>query len=458
MKVERSTIDKWLTQNAVVLQEHNNPSVTINRDKSDFHLDVPRKTSEDFAIRRKSGLHGRPRTVPYSADCTPVSRRSQSVTPHRKISAATFEGGCHSPLLTTTEDGSVSFLTVPPPLWRRHSMRLQSSRNSAVSPSPPRKKKISAGELTNFTNNTTQQEIYGIPGHLHDNLASDMDLGSLCFKIAKNLSAISRSLSVSVLQVKKNGPRHYLSGSAIDVNSLSIDDGSHEKPDISLSPDLVNCLLSIINSGNPYSLDKEEAEERFQADITKLVADIGTDFKKVTILPLKDKQCSVQGLAILIHTSENISNEKLVTDICKLSGICMRNASEFQGLSLEVTRSQMFLDLARVIFDQQSSIEFTVLKILINFLNLIECERAQILLSSKESPTTFRKVYDLEENDLNQPGFDEMKSPFENRFPINSTITGLVASVGETVNISDVSNDSTYGDNENRELSYRFII
>merc|ERR1719481_316389 len=146
-------------------------------------------------------------------------------------------------------------------------------------------------------------------------------------------------------------------------------------------------------------------------------------------------------------------------DVCKLSGICMRNAAEFQGLSLEVTRSQMFLDLARVIFDQQSSMEFTVLKILINFLSLIECERAQILLSSKESPTTFRKVYDLDENDLSQPGFEEMESPFENRFPINSTITGLVASVGETVNISDVSSDNIGQSIDHEDsMSYRSLL
>ena len=31
----------------------------------------------------------------------------------RKVSAATFASGCESPLLTTTEDGFLSFLTIP---------------------------------------------------------------------------------------------------------------------------------------------------------------------------------------------------------------------------------------------------------------------------------------------------------------------------------------------------------
>jgi hypothetical protein len=38
-------------------------------------------------------------------------------------------------------------------------------------------------------------------------------------------------------------------------------------------------------------------------------------------------------------------------------------------------------------------------------------------------------------------GFSERKAPFENRFPINSSISGLVAATGETVNIGDLPSD-----------------
>ena len=78
---------------------------------------------------------------------------------------------------------------------------------------------------------------------------------------------------------------------------------------------------------------------------------------------------------------------------------------------------------------------------LANFLVLIECERAQILLSSKDAPTTFVKIYDLEENDLLKECFDGLLGPYENRFPIHNSIIGLVAALGETVNIGDNSSD-----------------
>ena len=40
--------------------------------------------------------------------------------------------------------------------------------------------------------------------------------------------------------------------------------------------------------------------------------------------------------------------------------------------------------------------------------------------------------------------FDTLVKPFENRFPMNSAITGLVASLGETVNIRNIESDSRF--------------
>jgi hypothetical protein len=93
----------------------------------------------------------------------------------------------------------------------------------------------------------------------------------------------------------------------------------------------------------------------------------------------------------------------VLSDLARIAGICLRNATEHNAAKLEITRSQVghikmskpnhfaiwrqilifthaqvFLDLARVIFEQQTSVEFTVLKILVNFLLLIECKRAQV--------------------------------------------------------------------------------
>ena len=53
------------------------------------------------------------------------------------------------------------------------------------------------------------------------------------------------------------------------------------------------------------------------------------------------------------------------------------------------------------------------------------------MLSSSEASTHFQKVFDLQEADLQEPGFQERRAPYENRFPINSAIAGIVAGTGD---------------------------
>ena len=370
----------------------------------------------------------------HSADCTPVlhrsvsatpaRRKSAAVTPHRKYSAATFESGCRSPLLTTAEDGSMSFLTIPPSHFGR-SRDLQSE-----SPSQ------------NYESYEAEQAagLSNIP-QLHDNLTSDLNQASLCFKVAKNLSIFAKAESTTMIQVKRVGAKVYLLGFAVNIKSQSVEE-EEEEGQLSLQPELHSCLVEVVHQAVPVMLGKDEVDRRFGS-----VTCLAPAYLSLAIIPLMDVDKKVQGLALVClgpNSVKNILDNKLVSDIAKLSGICMKNASEYQSMRLELTRSQVFLELARVIFDNQMSIEFTVLKMLANFLVLIECERAQILLSSKDAPTTFVKVYDLEEADLVKECFDCLMRPYENRFPINSSITGLVAALGETVNIGDNSTDLNF--------------
>jgi len=442
-KVKRTTIEKWLIQNKhndsedrLLFQEYKEP----NTELPELLVSNDNTLEREGSLRKGSYYVNQVRAY-HSAECTPVLKRSQSVTPrrkisaavtpHRKISAATFEGGCQSPLLTTTEDGSVSFLTVPPTNWRtRQNLQF---------------------DVPSYDENVKESASLSNIPDIHDNLTSDMNHPSLCFKIAKNISLFSKSVSTSILQVKRIGPKIYLLGAAVNISLNSVDDGTCET-NLNFKPELFNCLVQLVDEGKPLSFQKSEVDTQF-GDVS-FVAD---DYEKLVIVPLPDVEGKVQGMAVIClgpRSVKGVLENRLITDISKLSGICMKNAMDFQSMSLQLTRSQVFLELARVIFDNQTSIEFTVLKMLANFLVLIECERAQIVLSSKDSPTTFRKVYDLEENDLQRDDFDSLESPFENRFPINSSITGLVAALGETVNIGDISIDQRFDHNLNNDAHF----
>lgn len=107
-------------------------------------------------------------------------------------------------------------------------------------------------------------------------------------------------------------------------------------------------------------------------------------------------------------------------------------------------RNQVLLDLARMIFEEQSTIEHIVFRILTHMQSLIQCQRVQILLVHEATKGSFSRVFDFEANDLSEDDTSTRTSPFESRFPINIGITGHVATTGETVNIHSAYEDQRF--------------
>lgn len=106
-----------------------------------------------------------------------------------------------------------------------------------------------------------------------------------------------------------------------------------------------------------------------------------------------------------------------------------------------------------MIFEEQSTIEHMVYRILTHMQSLIQCQRVQILLVHEANRGSFSRVFDFEANDLREDNnrtrwvwsvIDEwwivllmvyyVHSPFESRFPINIGITGLAATNGVVSN------------------------
>ena len=52
----------------------------------------------------------------------------------------------------------------------------------------------------------------------------------------------------------------------------------------------------------------------------------------------------------------------------------------------------------------------------------------------------------MQDEDLNKPNFEQMQSPYENRFPLNMGTVGMVAATGQTANFPDNSEDSSFED------------
>lgn len=70
--------------------------------------------------------------------------------------------------------------------------------------------------------------------------------------------------------------------------------------------------------------------------------------------------------------------KQIFSSYLQFCGIGLRNAQLYEKSQLEVKRNQVLLDLARMIFEEQSTIEHMVLRILTHMQSLIQCQRVQV--------------------------------------------------------------------------------
>ncbi|KRT82575.1 hypothetical protein AMK59_3334, partial [Oryctes borbonicus] len=175
--------------------------------------------------------------------------------------------------------------------------------------------------------------------------------------------------------------------------------------------------------------------------------------------PIKDTNGDVIGVAQVINkvgdTPFTQQDEQIFASYLQFCGIGLRNAHLYEKSQLEVKRNQVLLDLARMIFEEQSTIEHVVFRILTHTQSLIQCQRVQVLLVHQGSKSSFSRVFDFEANDLDGEEGESRTSPFESRFPINVGITGYVATTGETVNIVNAYEDSRFDPNVDEGISFK---
>lgn len=157
-------------------------------------------------------------------------------------------------------------------------------------------------------------------------------------------------------------------------------------------------------------------DERFNREI-----DLQTGYRTKALLcmPIKDSSGDVIGVAQVINKlncerfTENdekvrisfsfhpfdvainsnfpswCSHLQIFASYLQFCGIGLRNAQLYEKSLLEVKRNQVLLDLARMIFEEQSTIEHMVLRILTHMQSLIQCQRVQVKYKIHRSTMRF---------------------------------------------------------------------
>ncbi|XP_023708360.1 dual 3',5'-cyclic-AMP and -GMP phosphodiesterase 11 isoform X1 [Cryptotermes secundus] len=479
-KATRQVVDTWLVSHATPTSANTGSCVSppVADLSSPSHQANPAPTSGSLP-----------------ASTAPSSRAgSGATTPVRKISAHEFErGGLLKPIVNTI-DGTPTFLSVSPTGDCSATYTSTSgpvgSGGTPLYPGPGRPQRRSRHELRHLDEKELIFELV-------KDICNELDVRSLCHKILQNVSMLlnadrgslflvqgdrgsyddnSRSTNNNLSSSNSKSPNslgsipnntaagkprsrrnslslsssgnstrpRFLVSKLFDVCSRSTLQEMEKKEEIKI-PWGTGIVGYVAESGEPVNIPDAYKDDRFNHDI-----DARTGYKTRTLLcmPIKDFNGDVIGVAQVINKQNDncftSNDEKVFSSYLQFCGIGLRNAQLYEKSQLEVKRNQVLLDLARMIFEEQSTIEHMVLRILTHTQSLIQCQRVQVLLVHKASKGSFSRVFDFEANDLNGEENDARTSPFESRFPINIGITGYVATTGETVNIPNAYEDERF--------------
>ncbi|XP_065089280.1 dual 3',5'-cyclic-AMP and -GMP phosphodiesterase 11 isoform X3 [Ochlerotatus camptorhynchus] len=437
---EFARMESWLDENPEFMQDYFIRKATRNM-VDGWMVSHATPVTTGSGSNMDSPTHG------VGAQASSSRAGSGATTPVRKISAHEFErGGLLKPIVNTI-DGTPTFLSI----GLQNECLLsggghQSHQNGGAWGGPSgsqRPQRLSRNELRQLDERELIFELV-------KDICNDLDVRSLCHKILQNVSILLNADRGSLFLVQgkstcgSDNTKKCLVSKLFDVCSSSTLEEMEQQDEVKVAWGM-GIAGHVAESGEPVNIPDAYQDGRFNREI-----DVQTGYRTKALLcmPIKDASGDVVGVAQVINKHGDqrfsVADEKVFASYLQFCGIGLRNAQLYEKSQLEVKRNQVLLDLARMIFEEQSTIEHMVFRILTHMQSLIQCQRVQILLVHEASKGSFSRVFDFEANDLSEDEGDARTSPFESRFPINIGITGYVATTGETVNIGNAYEDDRF--------------
>ncbi|CAG7733848.1 unnamed protein product [Allacma fusca] len=429
-KARRSVIDSWLVAHSISQPPTVAgavPGVSVNASGVTALVTATGSIAATTVIQSYG-------EQPSQGNSSKSSCGSGATTPVRKISAQEFErGGLIKPMVTTI-DGTPTFLSP-------HTM---------------------ADSKMGLTYRKSREELQALDEkellfELAKDICDELDTRTLAHKILQHVGVLTSAdrASLFLVQGKKGSQSCYLVSTLFDVCSQSTLADMEKKEEIRI-PWGSGIVGYVAESGETLNIPDAYKDCRFNQEVD---AKTGYRTKSLLCMAIKDKRGEVLGVAQVINKRNGAAftakDEQVFLNYLQFCGIGLGNAQLYQQSRLEVKRNQVLLDLARMIFEEQSTIELMVYRILTHTLSLMQCQRAQVLLVHEASKGTFSRVFDLEAKDLTEEDAESRSSPFEGRFPINVGVTGYAATTGETVNVANVYEDSRFDPSVDRNIDFR---
>uniref|UniRef100_K1QIC6 Phosphodiesterase n=1 Tax=Magallana gigas TaxID=29159 RepID=K1QIC6_MAGGI len=298
-------------------------------------------------------------------------------------------------------------------------------------------------------------------------IATELDVNVLCHKILKNVSILTRSDRGSLFLVRGSKGNRYLVSKLFDVTEVStISESLHTEETEIKVPFGKGIAGFVAESKDTVNIKDAYEDPRFNKDV-----DLKTGYRTHSILcmPILNYEGEVIGVAQIINkVTGNHEFTKQDEDVFRkyliFCGIGITNAQLFELSVQEYKRNQLLLNLARGIFEEQTSLERLIQKVMLDSQDMLKCERCTVYLTeesmskdphpeedsnvqAKAKPTStkdvlFSMAFDLYAKD---GGNIRVPSAAEVAKSRNAEIARHVVLKGTPLNVSEIQIDAMFG-------------
>nr|CAD7409981.1 unnamed protein product [Timema poppensis] len=238
-------------------------------------------------------------------------------------------------------------------------------------------------------------------------VATDLDLKSLSHKTVDNLAVLLDADGASLFLVDgPRGGRQTLVSKVFDIHSgvsKFLLPGSavagYGDNEVQV-PWGAGILGHVAETGETVNLQTACEDPRFDDEVDRIT---GYHTDTLLCMPIRNAYEEVIAVAQVINKNPDIdggqftnNDEKLFETYLQFVGIAITNAQIMEASRQEYDRNRNLLEVVHDLFEEQTSLEKVILKIMQRAQRLLKCERAAVLLLEENVESVkFSKLFEL---------------------------------------------------------------
>ncbi|CAL8109890.1 unnamed protein product [Orchesella dallaii] len=286
-------------------------------------------------------------------------------------------------------------------------------------------------------------------------IANDLDLKSLTKKITENIAVLLDAEAASLFLIEGPKGKQALVSKVFDVPSgANFLPSQSEENEVEV-PWGKGILGWVAETGETVNLDVAYEDPRYNDGVDRI---LGQHTNSLLCMPVRGTgEEDIIAVAQVVNKNgkecefDYFTNEdeKLLETYLQFVGIALTNAQIMEATRREYERNRSLLEVVHDLFEEQTSLEKVILKIMQRAQRLLKCERAAVLLLDENvvpsQDIVFSKLFELNTPINGHNEFDTQShrsssgKSFDGQISCNLLkLAEQVAASGEVINIAEI--------------------